>query len=161
MGKIIQKIIKLMPLVLFFMLIFVDREDKIEVFGVLFLLFTYTIILVSRILYAKKVWHKEFNDENYAKDESILKMKDLIKKFDKSFALFFSFAAKFSCASASLSVIPKSSKRSGSAFDTPRIRRLKESLTSLPRIKEAFFAPSANPSICFGFNPAATPIAAA
>ena len=83
MGKAIQKIIKLMPLVLFFMLIFVDREDKIQVFGFLFLLFTYTIILVSRILYAKKVWHKEFNDENYAKDENILKMKDLIKKFDK------------------------------------------------------------------------------
>ena len=83
MGKIIQKIIKLMPLVLFFMLIFVDRENKIQVFGFLFLLFTYTIILVSRILYAKKVWHKEFNDENYAKDENILKMKDLIKKFDK------------------------------------------------------------------------------
>ena len=83
MGKIIQKIIKLMPLALFFMLIFVDREDKIQVFGFLFLLFTYTIILVSRILYAKKVWHKEFNDENYAKDENILKMKDLIKKFDK------------------------------------------------------------------------------
>tara|TARA_B100000989_G_scaffold195636_1_gene147668 strand:- start:12 stop:263 length:252 start_codon:yes stop_codon:yes gene_type:complete len=83
MGKVIQKIIKLMPLVIFFMLIFIDREDKIQVFGFLFLLFTYTIILVSRILYAKKVWHKEFNDENYAKDENILKMKDLIKKFDK------------------------------------------------------------------------------
>ena len=50
------------------MLIFVDREEKIQVFGFLFLLFTYTLILVSRILYAKKVWHKEFNDENYAKD---------------------------------------------------------------------------------------------
>ena len=83
MGKVIQKIIKLMPLVLFFMLIFVDREDKIQVFGFLFLLFAYTIILVSRILYARKIWHKEFNDENYAKDENILKMKDLIKKFDK------------------------------------------------------------------------------
>tara|TARA_Y100001936_G_scaffold4454_1_gene4024 strand:+ start:240 stop:491 length:252 start_codon:yes stop_codon:yes gene_type:complete len=83
MGKVIQKIIKLMPLVLFFMLIFVDREDKIQVFGFLFLLFAYTIILVSRILYAKKIWHKEFNDKNYAKDENILKMKDLIKKFDK------------------------------------------------------------------------------
>jgi len=83
MGKIIQKIIKLMPLVLFFMLIFVDREDKIQVFGFLFLLFSYTIILISRILYAKKIWHKEFNDKNYAKDENILKMKDLIKKFDK------------------------------------------------------------------------------
>jgi hypothetical protein len=39
--------------------------------------------LVSRILYAKKLWHKEFNDENYANDDSILKMKDLIEKFDK------------------------------------------------------------------------------
>ena len=83
MGKVIQKIIKLMPLVIFFMLIFVDRGDKIQVFSFLFLLFIYTIILISRILYAKKVWHKEFNDENYAKDENILKMKDLIKKFDK------------------------------------------------------------------------------
>ena len=83
MGNVIQKIIKLMPLALFFMLIYADRENKIQVFGFLFLLFTYTIILVSRILYAKKVWHKEFNDENYAKDENILKMKDLIKKFDK------------------------------------------------------------------------------
>ena len=83
MGKVIQKIIKLMPFVLFFMLIFVDREDKIQVFGFLFLLFAYTIILVIRILYAKKIWHKEFNDKNYAKDENILKMKDLIKKFDK------------------------------------------------------------------------------
>ena len=83
MGKVIQKIIKLMPIILFFMLIFVDREDHAQVFGFLFLLFAYTIILVSRILYAKKVWHKEFNDENYAKDENILKMKDLIKKFDK------------------------------------------------------------------------------
>ena len=83
MGKVIQKIIKIMPLIIFFMLIFVDRENKIQVFGFLLLLFTYTIILVSRILYAKKVWHKEFNDKNYAKDENILKMKDLIKKFDK------------------------------------------------------------------------------
>ena len=83
MEKVIRKIIKLMPLALFFMMIFVDRENKIQVLGFLFLLFIYTTVLVSRILYAKKVWHKEFNDENYAKDESILKMKDLIKKFDK------------------------------------------------------------------------------
>ena len=65
------------------MLVFVDRENKLYVIGFLSLLFIYTIILVGRILYAKKLWHKEFNDENYAKDDSILKMKDLIKKFDK------------------------------------------------------------------------------
>lgn len=65
------------------MLVFVDRENKLYVIGFLMLLFIYTIILVGRILYAKKLWHKEFNDDNYAKDDSILKMKDLIEKFDK------------------------------------------------------------------------------
>ena len=72
-----------MPIILLFMLVFVDRENKLYVVGFLGLLFIYTIILVSRILYAKKLWHNEFNDENYANDDSILKMKDLIEKFDK------------------------------------------------------------------------------
>lgn len=72
-----------MPIILLFMLVFVDRENKLYVIGFLMLLFIYTIILVGRILYAKKLWHKEFNDDNYAKDDSILKMKDLIEKFDK------------------------------------------------------------------------------
>ena len=83
MGSIIQKLIRIMPIILLFMLVFVDRENKLYVVGFLGLLFIYTIILVSRILYAKKLWHKEFNDENYANDDSILKMKDLIEKFDK------------------------------------------------------------------------------
>ncbi len=83
MGSIIQKLIRIMPIILLFMLVFVDRENKLYVVGFLGLLFIYTIILVSRILYAKNLWHKEFNDENYANDDSILKMKDLIEKFDK------------------------------------------------------------------------------
>ena len=83
MGSIIQKIIRIMPLILLLLLIFVDRENKFYVIGFLSLLFIYTTILIVRILYAKKIWHKEFNDENYAKDASILKMKDLIEKFDK------------------------------------------------------------------------------
>lgn len=83
MGNIIQKIIRVMPVILLLMLIFVDRENKLYVIGFLSLLFIYTTILIVRILYAKKIWHKEFNDKNYAKDVSILKMKDLIKKFDK------------------------------------------------------------------------------
>ena len=45
--------------------------------------FLYTIILVTRILYAKKVWHKEFDDKDYANDASIIKMQDLTEKFDK------------------------------------------------------------------------------
>tara|TARA_B100001250_G_scaffold154328_1_gene132613 strand:- start:101 stop:319 length:219 start_codon:yes stop_codon:yes gene_type:complete len=72
-----------MPIVLLLMLIFVDRNNAAHVIGFLFLLFLYTIILVARILYAKKLWHKEFNDKKYANDKSIIKMQDLIEKFDK------------------------------------------------------------------------------
>ncbi|SVB10374.1 uncharacterized protein METZ01_LOCUS163228 [marine metagenome] len=72
-----------MPIILLFMLIFIDRNNKVYVGGFLLLLFLYTIILVTRILYAKKVWHKEFNDKDYANDASIIKMQDLTEKFDK------------------------------------------------------------------------------
>jgi len=72
-----------MPIILLFMLIFIDRNNKVYVGGFLLLLFLYTIILVTRILYAKKVWYKEFNDKDYANDASIIKMQDLTEKFDK------------------------------------------------------------------------------
>ena len=72
-----------MPIILLFMLMFIDRNNKVYVGGFLLLLFLYTIILVTRILYAKKVWHKEFNDKDYANDASIIKMQDLTEKFDK------------------------------------------------------------------------------
>ena len=65
------------------MLVFIDRNNEVYVGAFLLLLFLYTIILVARILYARKVWHKEFNDKDYANDESIIKMQDLIEKFDK------------------------------------------------------------------------------
>ncbi len=72
-----------MPVILLLMLVFIDRNNKVYVGAFLVLLFLYTIILVARILYAKKVWHKEFNDKDYANDASIIKMQDLIEKFDK------------------------------------------------------------------------------
>ena len=72
-----------MPIILLLMLVFIDRNNKVYVGAFLGLLFLYTIILVARILYAKKVWHKEFNDKDYANDASIIKMQDLIEKFDK------------------------------------------------------------------------------
>lgn len=83
MGNVVQKIIRLMPIILLLMLVFIDRNNKVYVGAFLVLLFLYTIILVARILYAKKVWHKEFNDKDYANDASIIKMQDLIEKFDK------------------------------------------------------------------------------
>ena len=83
MGNVVQKIIRLMPIILLLMLVFIDRNNKVYVGAFLVLLFLYTIILVARILYARKVWHKEFNDKDYANDASIKKMQDLIEKFDK------------------------------------------------------------------------------
>ena len=72
-----------MPIILLLMLVFIDRNNKVYVGAFLLLLFLYTVILVARILYARKVWHKEFNDKDYANDASIIKMHDLIEKFDK------------------------------------------------------------------------------
>ena len=83
MNSVIQIIIKFSPLVLFIMLIFINREDKLQVVGFLGFLFLYTTIIVIRILYAKKVWHDEFNDKDYENDPNIKKMQDLINKFDK------------------------------------------------------------------------------
>ena len=83
MGNVVQKIIRLMPIILLLMLVFIDRNNKVYVGAFLLLLFLYTIILVARILYARRVWHKEFNDKDYANDASIKKMQDLIEKFDK------------------------------------------------------------------------------
>ena len=83
MGNVVQKIIRLMPIILLLMLVFIDRNNEVYVGAFLLLLFLYTIILVARILYARKVWHKEFNDKDYANDASIIKMQDLIEKFDK------------------------------------------------------------------------------
>ena len=82
MGNVVQKIIRLMPIILLLMLVFIDRNNKVYVGAFLVLLFLYTIILVARILYAKKVRHKEFNDKDYANDASIIKLQDLIEKFD-------------------------------------------------------------------------------
>ena len=83
MGNVVQKIIRLMPIILLLMLVFIDRNNEVYVGAFLLLLFLYTIILVARILYARKVWHKEFDDKDYANDASIIKMQDLIEKFDK------------------------------------------------------------------------------
>ena len=83
MATIIQKIIRLAPIILLLLMIFVDRGNMVHVTGFLFLLFLYTFILVERLLYAKRSWHKEFNDENYVNDPNIKKMQDLIEKFDK------------------------------------------------------------------------------
>ena len=83
MERFIQKIIKLAPILLLVLLGFIDRNNSLQVVGFILLLFTYTAVLIIRILYARSIWHKEFNDEDYANDPNIKKMQDLIEKFDK------------------------------------------------------------------------------
>ena len=65
------------------MLIYVDRENNIHVVVFFILLFLYTSLLISRVLYAKKNWHKEFGDQSFGKDNSIKKLDDLKEKINQ------------------------------------------------------------------------------
>ena len=83
MGKIIQKLIGWMPLVLFFLLIMVDRENSFHVVGFISLLLIYAAILIMRILYAKERWHEEFDSGELGQNTSIQKMSDLKEKLEE------------------------------------------------------------------------------
>ena len=69
--KIIRTLIRWMPLVLFLLLISLDRNKTVHVIGFLMLLFGYTAILILRILYARDEWHNEFEAEKLTKEKSI------------------------------------------------------------------------------------------
>ena len=78
MNSLFQKIFKWMPVVLFFLLIMVDRTNIFHVVGYILLLLSYTAILILRLLYAKKNWYKEYNkDGNVQNNQSIKKLDDL------------------------------------------------------------------------------------
>ena len=78
MNSFFQKIFKWMPVVLFFLLIMVDRTNIFHVVGYILLIISYTAILILRLLYAKKDWHKEYNkDGNVQNNQSIKKLDDL------------------------------------------------------------------------------------
>ena len=80
MQATFNKILKWMPIVLFFLLLMVDRENILHVVGYLVLLFSYTSVIIIRILYAKKEWHEEFNKDQLNQNSSIEKMSDFKKK---------------------------------------------------------------------------------
>ena len=80
MQATFNKILKWMPIVLFFLLLMVDRESILHVVGYLVLLFSYTFIIIIRILYAKQEWHEEFNKDQLNQNSSIEKMSDFQKK---------------------------------------------------------------------------------
>jgi|TARA_B110000116_G_scaffold272326_1_gene296636 hypothetical protein len=82
MGKFIQQLIRWMPLILFFLLLMVDRNNIYHVIGYITLLFMYSAVLIMRVLYAKEQWHKDFNPDNIGSKSSIEKMSDLKNEID-------------------------------------------------------------------------------
>ena len=83
MVKIVQKMIRWMPLVLLFLFFMVDRENSFHVVSFISLLFIYTAILIMRVLYAKERWHEEFNSGELGQNGSIQKMSDLKEKLEE------------------------------------------------------------------------------
>ena len=69
MGKMIQKIIRWLPFFLMIFLFLIDRDNLINVLTYIFILLSYTGILVLKILHAKENWHKEFGNEKTNGDE--------------------------------------------------------------------------------------------
>tara|TARA_B100001996_G_C18185219_1_gene409904 strand:+ start:169 stop:444 length:276 start_codon:yes stop_codon:yes gene_type:complete len=86
MNKIFQSLFRWMPVILFILLIMLDRNNKIYVFGYIILLFSYSGILILRLLHDKKEWHSIFNKEkNMSENFSIEKLSDLKENLDKKF----------------------------------------------------------------------------
>tara|TARA_B100001250_G_C19307901_1_gene574894 strand:- start:148 stop:414 length:267 start_codon:yes stop_codon:yes gene_type:complete len=83
MGAIFQRIFKWMPLILFILLLFIDRDIFIHVFGYICLLIIYTVILVARILNARDEWHSDPKTSKISGDKNIQKMSDFLEKMDE------------------------------------------------------------------------------
>lgn len=60
----------------------IDRDNNIHVMSYITLLLSYTVILVSRILYAKKEWHSDPKTSKISSDKNIQKMSDFLEKMD-------------------------------------------------------------------------------
>ena len=60
----------------------IDRDNNIHVMSYITLLLSYTVVLVSRILYAKKEWHSDPKTSKISSDRNIQKMSDFLEKMD-------------------------------------------------------------------------------
>ena len=78
----VRKILKWMPLILLLMLLMIDRNNTFHKIGYIFLLISYSSVIVLKILHAKEEWHKEFDSDNLGKDQAIKKMGDYQKKLN-------------------------------------------------------------------------------
>ena len=78
-----RKIIKWLPLVLLLFLFLIDRDNVIHVSIYIFTLIFYTIILIFKILDAKRMWHNEFDVEEISKKSSVDKVSELSDELKK------------------------------------------------------------------------------
>lgn len=83
MIKIIQTLIKWMPIILFALLLMIDRDNLLQVIGYIILLLLYTLILISKVLQAKKEWHSDPKTSKISSDKKIQKMSDFLEKMDE------------------------------------------------------------------------------
>ena len=83
MISVLQRLIKWMPVILFFLLLFIDRENWTHVAAYIILLLSYTFILVAKILHAKNEWHTDPRTSKISGDKNIKKMSDFLEKMDQ------------------------------------------------------------------------------
>ena len=74
LANFLQRLIRWMPLILLLLLFMINRNNTFQKIGYIILLFSYTGVLILRILYAKQDWHKEFSTGDLAKDSKINKI---------------------------------------------------------------------------------------
>ena len=80
---VMRKIIKWLPLVLLLFLFLIDRDNVLHVSIYIFILIFYTIILIFKILDAKRMWHNEFDVEEISKKSSVDKVAELSDELKK------------------------------------------------------------------------------
>ena len=84
MNRIFQRVFKWMPVILFFLLVMLDRDNLGHVIGYIILILSYSGILILRLLNDKKEWHKVFNkDKDMSSDSSLEKLSDLKQNIGK------------------------------------------------------------------------------
>ena len=80
---VFQRLLKWMPVILFVLLLLLDRENLTHVISYIALLLSYTLILVAKILHAKKEWHTDPQTSKISGDKNIQKMSDFLEKMDE------------------------------------------------------------------------------
>ena len=78
----VRKILKWMPLILLLMLLMIDRDNTFHKIGYIFLLISYSGVIVLKILHAKKEWHTDPQTSKISGDKNIQKMSDFLEKMD-------------------------------------------------------------------------------